>query len=232
VTSLRALERFAQRARRARDVARCEVCATPIGDEHRHVVEVAVRRLLCACSACALAFAGAEHARFRTIPEEIRGDPSWVLTERDLEVLGVPVGLAFFFRPSSAKRWLAVFPSPAGATEAELDETAWKSFATGQPLVEGIQEDVEALLVHRRRNGRCSCFVVPVDACYALTALLRRGWRGIDGGDDARAALEEFFDRLAKRCELIDASPGRAANENGNDDDDRNDDQDGDGAAS
>jgi hypothetical protein len=137
------------------------------------------------------------------VPEQIRADPSLHLGESELQALGVPVGLAFFFRPSTTGRWLAVFPSPAGATEAELDDGAWASFARGNTLLQSIEDDVEALLVHRRRDGRCSCFVVPIDACYELTALLRRNWRGIDGGDEARATLEDFFARLAERCDIV-----------------------------
>jgi hypothetical protein len=198
---MRALERFARGARRAREGQRCELCALPIAAEHRHVVDCTARKLLCACTPCTLAFSK-EHGRFRTVPDQVRVDPAWVIDDRRLQALGVPVGLAFFLRPSSTKRWMAVFPSPAGATEAELEDAAWEAFASGSPLTAGIADDVEALFVRRTRDGQCSCFVVPVDVCYELTALLRRRWRGIDGGDDARDAVDDFVRRLGERAEV------------------------------
>jgi len=59
--------------------------------------------------------------------------------------------------------------------------------------------DVEALLVRRHRDARYDGFIVPVDVCYELTGLLRQKWRGIDGGDEARAALDELFASLRTR---------------------------------
>jgi hypothetical protein len=197
--ALRSLERFAKRARRAREGERCEVCGVPIGEQHRHVVDRTDRRLLCACSMCTLAFGGLHPARFRTVPEHVRGGGSAGLDDESLALLGVPVGLAFFMRPSTTKCWLAVFPSPAGATEAEIDDGAWAAFAAKSELARDIQEDVEAMLVNRRRDGTVTCFVAPVDACYELTALVRKSWRGIDGGDEVRTAIEDFFAGLAQR---------------------------------
>ncbi|MDB4935527.1 MAG: hypothetical protein JWP87_2499 [Labilithrix sp.] len=202
MTSLRALERYARGARRARAGARCELCALAIAEQHRHVVDCTLQKLLCVCVACTLAFSGKKQGRFRTVPDRVRVDPSWTLDDARLHALGVPVGLAFFVRQSSTGRWMAVFPSPAGPTEAELDDGAWDAFAGDAALVHGIEEDVEALLVRRTRDGRCACFVVPVDVCYELTALLRTGWRGIDGGNEAREALEAFVARLAERAEV------------------------------
>jgi hypothetical protein len=202
VTNVRALERYAKLVRRAREGARCEVCAVAIGDEHRHVVDCKARKLLCACSACSIAFGGPHPTRFRTVPDRVRRDPTWVVAEGQLQALGVPVGLAFFVRPSSTMKWMAIFPSPAGATEAELDEAAWKDFSAGSAIVREIADDVEALFVRRNRDGYSACFVVPVDVCYELTALLRRKWHGIDGGDEARVAIDDFIATLAKRAEV------------------------------
>jgi hypothetical protein len=201
VIALRSLEKFAKRARRAREGTRCEVCGVAIQEQHRHVVDRIDRRLLCACAMCTLAFAGQQPARFQTVPQRVRGGPDIAVDGEALAKLGVPVGLAFFFRPSSTGRWLAVFPSPAGATEAEIDESAWAAFASNTELARDIADDVEALLVNRRRDGTSACFVVPIDACYDLTARIRRSWKGIDGGDDVRRAVDQFFGELAERSE-------------------------------
>lgn len=202
---LTSLEPFARRARSLRDGRheRCEVCGAAIDDAHRHVVDRTDRKLLCACTSCVLAFdtpADLVRARFRAVPDRVRV-PLDALTDDELSALGVPVGLAFFFRPSNVGRWIGVFPSPAGPTEAELPEDAWAALEQRHSFLAGIDEDVEALLVRRTRDGRSASFVVPIDACYELTALLRRSWRGIDGGDEARSAVDAFFAHLAERAE-------------------------------
>src|SRR5690606_13062507 len=132
-----------------------------------HVVELESRRMLCACRPCALLFTehGAGGGRYRTVPERVRVDPGFTL---EWERLGVPVGLAFFFFSSSLKQWVALYPSPAGATEAELPDGALESFSR-EPLALALEPDVEALLVRRPRGAQTTeCFLAPIDACYAL----------------------------------------------------------------
>ena len=182
------LQSFVWAARRTQVGPRCEVCGSPIGPEHRHVVDKPARRLLCACQACALAFDGAQPARFRSVPEAARAVR---LKDADLDRLGIPVALAFFFRPSSLGKWVVVFPSVAGATEAELSDAAAE-------MLNGLSvlDDVEALLIHRPRGKAGRSFVIPVAMGYELTAILRRTWRGIDGGDEAKRAIEGLFARL------------------------------------
>jgi hypothetical protein len=201
MTQLASLERFVARIRRAkrdRETAHCEVCGEAIGSAHRHVVDRVDRRLLCACTGCALAFDGEQPARFRAVPDRMHAEALDLFREGDLEALGVPVGLAFFFRSSTQKRWVAAFPSVAGATEAELPEDAWAALEARSDRVRNMASDVEAVLVRRRRDARYDAFIVPVDLCYELTGLLRRKWRGIDGGDEARGALDELFAGLAR----------------------------------
>jgi hypothetical protein len=187
------LERFVAAAKRAKDGLKCEVCGAPLAAEHRHVVDRPARRLLCACQACALAFDGRQPARFRSVPESTR--PVF-LAETLIDRLGIPVGLAFFFRPSSLGKWVAIFPSVAGATEAQLGDDA---IAVLDSL--SIEDDIEALLVRRSRERSSTCYVAPVALGYELTAILRQHWRGIDGGDEARAAVDELFARIRSDTE-------------------------------
>jgi len=64
-----------------------------------------------------------------------------------------------------------------------------------------VQPDVEAVLVRTpgRGSGDLTCHLVPIDACYELVGQLRSVWRGFDGGQDARARIEEFFTMVAAR---------------------------------
>ncbi len=54
---------------------------------------------------------------------------------------------------------------------------------------------MEALLIYRTDLGRGDfrCLLVPIDVCYELVGTMRMTWRGFDGGQEARAAMEEFF---------------------------------------
>jgi hypothetical protein len=198
--NLGSLTRFARRVRRDAEGERCDLCGVAIAERHRHVVDRLERRLLCACAACGPAFVDVRVGRFRTVPERVRRDESGTIEKKDLQTLGVPVGLAFFFRSSALERWVGIFPSPAGPTEAELPEGAWETLVAKSEIAAAIEADVEALLVRSERDGRTHVFLVPIDVCYALTALLRSGWRGIDGGDEARRALDDFFAALAERA--------------------------------
>lgn len=61
---------------------RCELCATPVGGEHPHLVEVHERRLLCACQACALLFSEpGPKLRYRRVPDRYLVDPEFELSD-------------------------------------------------------------------------------------------------------------------------------------------------------
>jgi hypothetical protein len=64
-----------------------------------------------------------------------------------------------------------------------------------------MEPDVQALLVRIRpdRSGSDS-FIVPVDRCYELVGQLRRLWRGFDGGQEARDAIDGFFVGVQERA--------------------------------
>jgi hypothetical protein len=42
--------------------------------------------------------------------------------------------------------------------------------------------------------------LVPIDACYRLVGLVRRHWKGFDGGAEAWAAIDAFFDDLREQA--------------------------------
>jgi Family of unknown function (DUF5947) len=67
------------------------------------------------------------------------------------------------------------------------------------PALGTVEPDVEAVLIRARGNG-FDGYVVPIDACYELVGMLRTHWRGFDGGAEAHAKIEEFFDGVARRA--------------------------------
>lgn len=201
-----ALRGFTRRPPPAQE--RCELCAEPLAPEHRHLVDTRKRSLLCACTGCYLLFTrpGAGAGHFQAVPDRYLIDPDFTLDEASWNRLQIPVGLAFFFRNSELDRLAAFYPSPAGATESELDPDTWREVLGHSRLTALLQPDTEALLIRRERGadgasrgtgaGSTECYLVPVDTCYELVGRMRLHWQGFDGGAEARADLTDFFARV------------------------------------
>lgn len=209
MSSLGVLQRYARgpaTSGNATAQERCQLCAGAIGGTHSHVVDLEQRVLCCACRPCALLFVKTEAARgrFRTVPDRVLNDPELVMDEAKWSSLNLPVRLAFFFHNTLQSRWVAHYPSPAGATECELPLEAWTQLSAESPLISAAEPDVEAILAYGRRGEeRFEVLLVPIDACYQLVATIRRLWRGFDGGDPVREAIETFFTSLRARSRSV-----------------------------
>jgi hypothetical protein len=99
--------------------------------------------------------------------------------------------------------WIALYPSPGGAAEAELPADALRDLAAATRLVGAVEPDVEALLVYGRRTARLESFLVPIDACYRLGGEVRRHWQGFSGGDLVWQRIESFFADLRARARPV-----------------------------
>ncbi|HET6611886.1 MAG TPA: DUF5947 family protein [Kofleriaceae bacterium] len=180
----------------------CELCAAPVAEAHRHAVDLGDQRLLCICHACALLFASPDIAtgRYRSVPDRIVADPAFSMSEEMWSSLEIPVRFAFVFHSSRRGRWIAMYPSPAGATESQLELGAWAPIVDASPLIASVVPDVEALLVYGARAGEAlTCMVVPIDICYELAAQVRRTWKGFSGGD-APTEIEASLQKLRERA--------------------------------
>jgi hypothetical protein len=199
------LQRMARRAARDREEAleRCELCSAPIAPEHRHLLDVTTRELMCSCQACSVLFdraaAGASGRHYRLVPERRLRVADFALDDVAWAELRLPVEMAFFFRSSQAGRVLAFYPGPMGATESLLELEAWRALEEQNPVLETLEPDVEALLVHRARGARLY-FVVPISDCYELAGLIRTRWRGLTGGREVWEEIARFFDGLDRRA--------------------------------
>jgi hypothetical protein len=190
---------FAQRVATPQGDA-CQMCGSPIADEHPHVVNLDRRNLLCTCRPCYLLFTrdGAGRRNYRAVPDRYlaaAGGPS----QTQWDELQVPVGLAFFFRNSTLGHVVALYPGPAGATESLLELSSWDAIAATTPLAAELTDDVEALLLRRHRDHD-ELYLVPIDACYELVGRLRLHWTGFDGGPEARADVDDIFARVRSRA--------------------------------
>jgi hypothetical protein len=183
----------------------CELCGAPIPPEHRHLLDLEQRTLMCACRACAVLMASdaAGGGHYRLVPDTVRGLVGFELLDEAWEELRVPVDIAFFFHDSAAGRVVAFYPSPLGATESQLGLEAWEAIARANPVLASMEPDAEALLVDRARGER-RCWIVPVDACYALVGLIRRRWHGLTGGTEVWKEIGAFFDALDRRARPVD----------------------------
>ena len=176
----------------------CEMCGAALAPAHQHLIEPASRRLLCCCDPCAILFSGRQSARYRRVPRLIQSLPVFRLTDAQWEELHLPINLAFFFRSSPAGRVVAVYPSPAGATESLLPLEAWHALEEENPLLREFEADVEALLVNRVGPAR-DYYRVPIDECYKLVGLIRTNWRGLSGGSEVWEVIGRFFSSLKER---------------------------------
>ncbi|MFB7667996.1 DUF5947 family protein [Kitasatospora sp. NPDC056138] len=183
---------------------RCGFCGIQLPPGHRHVVDTEERRLACTCAACALLFQapGAAEGRYRKVPDRYLVDPAHELDESAWEALRIPVSTAFFFRNAVLDRLVALYPSPAGPTESELDPRTWESVLGRSRLTALLEPDVEALLL-RRTAGVLRCFLVPIDVCYELVGRMRLHWQGFDGGAEARRELDGVFARIQDRSRAL-----------------------------
>ena len=197
VSAFGALQRF---ARRPAVEERCELCGSPVAPEHEHVLEVDRRRLVCACQACAILFSGQIGQRYKRVPTRIRLLLDFRLTDAQWEGLLVPINMAFFFRSTPQARVVALYPSPAGATESLLAFDTWDEIVHENPPLEEMEADVEALLVNRIGHARGftepEYYIVPIDQCFKLVGLIRSRWQGLSGGTEVWQEIAEFFRSL------------------------------------
>jgi hypothetical protein len=183
---------------------RCELCKVELPPEHGHIADLENQTLECACRACYLLFTrpDATHMRYRAVPDRYLSDPARTLTPAQFDELEIPVGLVFFLHSSAAGRVVGFYPSPAGATECELDLGAWERLTAEHPLFGAPAADVEAALISRT-DGALEYFVVPIDACYELVGRMRMQWRGFDGGAEARASIQDFLQQVRARATVF-----------------------------
>ena len=122
------------------------------------------------------------------------------MTDSQWDGLMMPINMAFFFKSTPLGRVVALYPSPAGATESLLSFDTWDEIAIDNPVLLEMEADVEALLVNRIGHARGftnpEYYVVPIDQCFKLVGLIRSRWQGLSGGAEVWREIGEFFSDL------------------------------------
>ena len=177
---------------------RCELCSTELAPDHQHLVEPSSRQLICACDACAILFSNHRNSKYKKVPKHIQFLSDFRMTDAQWESLMIPINMAFFYQSTSVGRVIALYPSPAGATESLRTLESWEELVQNNPILKEIEPDVEALLVNRVNNAR-EYYRVPIDECYRLVGLIRTNWRGLSGGSEVWGEIGQFFVRLKEK---------------------------------
>lgn len=175
--------------------AACDICGTSMPEDHRHLLNLEDRHMVCACESCWALRSG--DAEYRPTGNRVLWLEDFVLPDEIWARFSIPIGLAFFIRGSG--NVVAMYPSPAGATESELDLGAWHELARLNPVLETLEADAETLLVNRRAKPP-QHVIAPTDEAYKLVGLIKANWQGLSGGPAVERVVAGFFEQLQARA--------------------------------
>src|SRR5262249_52443782 len=111
-------------------VEQCELCSIDLAPEHQHLIQPANRKIMCACDACSILFSGQAGAKYKRVPRRVLSLNGFRLSDAQWEALMIPINMAFFFYSGPLERIIALYPSPAGATESLLSLSSWEDIET------------------------------------------------------------------------------------------------------
>ena len=175
------------------DTEHCDLCKTTVPPDHRHMLNTYERQIVCVCEACWGLRSGDEE--FRPTGTRTLWLEDFKLPEEIWAQFRIPIGLAFFMHSSVTDCVVAMYPSPAGATESELHFETWSRLAAMNPVLRDLEPDAEALIVNRMADPPMFA-IAPIDRCYLLVGLVKASWEGISGGGGVEHAIERYFGEL------------------------------------
>jgi hypothetical protein len=174
---------------------RCDLCTTTVPPDHRHMLNLYERQIVCVCESCWALRSG--EPDFRPTGTRTLWLEDFQLPEELWAQFRIPIGLAFFMHSSVTDCVVAMYPSPAGATESELHFETWGRLVELNPLLRSIEPDAEGLIVNRMSEPH-QFVIAPIDRCYMLVGLIKASWEGISGGAGVERAIEGYFEELRR----------------------------------
>jgi hypothetical protein len=179
------------------------MCSRELTAVHQHLLDPAKRKLICSCDACAILFNSQGQTKYKRVPRRVRFLADFRMTDGQWDGLLMPINMAFFFRSTPQSRVIALYPSPAGATESLLSLDTWDEIEAENPVLREMEADVEALLVNRIGHSRgfseSEYYIAPIDECFKLVGLIRSRWQGFSGGTEVWREIGQFFGELKER---------------------------------
>ena len=175
------------------EVEHCDLCKTTVPPDHRHMLNTYERQIVCVCESCWALRSG--DSEFRPTGTRTLWLEDFQLPEEIWAQFRIPIGLAFFMHSSVTDCVVAMYPSPAGATESELHFETWNRLAAMNPVLRDLEPDAEALIVNRMADPPMFA-IAPIDRCYMLVGLVKASWEGISGGSGVERAIERYFEEL------------------------------------
>ena len=96
-----------------------------------------------------------------------------------------------------------MYPSPGGATESELHFDSWSRMLELNPVLTGIEPDIEGLIANRLSDPPIHV-IAPIDRCYALTGTIKAHWEASqEGAGVDTVPVARFFGELRSRSSRI-----------------------------
>lgn len=178
----------------------CDLCGVSIPADHRHLLHLVERRIVCACEACWAMRSG--EGDYRPTGNRTLWLPDLELPDDLWAAFQIPIGLAFFMRSTVTASVVAMYPSPAGATESELHFESWGRMIELNPVLRDMEPDIEGLVINRLSDPPAYA-IAPIDRCYALTGAIKAAWEGISGGSAVERAVANFFEALRAEAAAV-----------------------------
>jgi hypothetical protein len=178
----------------------CDLCGITIPERHRHLLQLVERRIECACESCWNVRSG--DPEYRPVGNRTLWLPDLDIPDDLWASFQIPIGLAFFMDSTVTACVVALYPSPGGATESELHFESWNRMRELNPVLRGLEPDIEGLVVNRLAEPPAYA-IAPIDQCYALTGAIKRNWEGISGGPGVAEAVTAFFAELRSEGALV-----------------------------
>jgi hypothetical protein len=191
---------------------RCDLCAEALPPGHRHLLKPATGAVSCACRACAVLFdhGAAGGSGYRLLPQHRRRLDGCSIDDTVWAGLGIPVDLAFFTRSGETGGIDAAYPSPLGTMRSAVPRDRWRDIEACHRDLPALAPDVRALLVNRA-HGASEHWLVPLDDCYRLVAVVRAHWKGLGGGPEVWQRIDDFFHQLTEPTGSMGFDPEEAS---------------------
>lgn len=172
----------------------CEQCGDALQETHEHLFDIAARQAKCCCQSCAARQEHVLQPTLRRLPKHVEA-LTIQISDTQWEKLGIPIALTFFLKSYPLQKIIALYPSPAGPLESQVEASAWSELERSNPIIREMDWEVEALLVNRLR-GKKVYFRIPLDRAFELVGKIRMYWQGFSGGEKVWNEIDQFFERL------------------------------------